>query len=907
LTNIYIENRSYEVKEGDNLLHACLNLGFNIPYFCWHPAMHSVGSCRLCAVKQFRDEKDTRGRIVMSCMTPVKDGMRISIDDEEVKTFRAGIIEMLMLNHPHDCPVCDEGGECHLQDMTLMTGHIYRRSRFKKRTYRNQYIGPFLNHEMNRCIHCYRCVRFYCDHAGGRDLGAFASQRVVYFGRHEDGVLENVFSGNLAEICPTGVFTDKTFKRHYTRKWDLQTAPSVCVHCGLGCNTLPGERYGTLRRIRNRYNGEVNGYYLCDRGRFGYEFVNHELRVRMPVLKKTAPHLPVSGDEKISNEKALEYLSHLLHFGAKVIGIGSPRASLEANYALRTLVGPENFYSGMSEREAGLIDTIIEILRSGPARTPSLRDAAGSDTVFILGEDVMNTAPMLGFSIRQSVSNKPVEAAREMGIHEWDDAAMRIVRQNERAPLYIAATGQTGLDDIAETTYRAAPDDLARLGFAVAHLLDKDSPPVPDLSDDLKQLAQTIAEALKNARRPLIVSGTGCGNESLIHAAANVARALCSIGLPASLCYAVPECNSLGLGLMGGSSIRQAFERAKSGDMETVIILENDLYRRADAESVDSFLGSIPNVVVIDHLNTRTALRGHAVLPSGTFAETGGTLVSNEGRAQRFFKVFTPAGPVEENWRWLCSLLSVSERAGGKTWKTTHDITAAMAEEMNFFSPAVEEGPPPEYRVRGQKIPRQPHRFSGRTSMNADKTIHEPKPPDDTDSALSFSMEGYEGTPPSSLLARYWFPAWNSVQSLNKFQDEIGGSLRGGDPGKRLIEPSATEKISYFNNIPRAFTAQDSKWLFIPLHHIFGSEELSILAPGVAELCPQPYVSLNSHDAARLGAEEGSEATISIKKRTFTLTVRIDQAIPSGLAGLPSLDGIIPPVMGGMSLGGGKQ
>ena len=195
--------------------------------------------------------------------------------------------------------------------------------------------------------------------------------------------------------------------------------------------------------------------------------------------------------------------------------------------------------------------------------------------------------------------------------------------------------------------------------------------------------------------------------------------------------------------------------------------------------------------------------------------------------------------------------------------------------------------------------------------MNADKIIHEPKPLDDADSPLSFSMEGYEGAPPSSLMARYWFPAWNSVQSLNKFQDEIGGALRGGDPGKRLLEPSTAEKISYFNNIPRAFTAQGSEWLFIPLYHIFGSEELSVLAPGVAELSPQPYVSLNSHDAARLGAEEGSEAVISIQKRTFALTVRIDQAIPPGVAGLPSgsplLEGIIPPVMGGISLGGGKQ
>ena len=267
MATIIVDGTSYEVEDGQNLLQACLTLGFNLPYFCWHPAMGSVGACRQCAVKQFKDENDTRGRIVMACMTPAANGTRISIKDPEAAAFRQQVIELLMTNHPHDCPVCDEGSECHLQDMTLMTGHDYRRYRFEKRTFRNQDLGPFVNHEMNRCIQCYRCVRYYRDYAGGRDFDNFVLHDTVYFGRHEDGVLESEFSGNLVEICPTGVFTDKTFQHHYTRKWDLQSAPSICTGCSLGCNTIASERYGTLRRIRNRYNGQVNGYFLCDRGR----------------------------------------------------------------------------------------------------------------------------------------------------------------------------------------------------------------------------------------------------------------------------------------------------------------------------------------------------------------------------------------------------------------------------------------------------------------------------------------------------------------------------------------------------------------------------------------------------------------------------------------------------------------
>jgi len=284
MAKILVDGKEYEVDGKTHLLHACLSVGLNLPYFCWHPALGSVGACRQCAVKQFKDEKDTRGRLVMACMTPATDGTRISIEDPEAREFRQSITEWLMVNHPHDCPVCDEGGECHLQDMTHMTGQVYRRYAGPKRTFRNQNLGPFINHEMNRCIQCYRCVRFYREYAGGRDLDAFNLRNQVYFGRHEDGVLQSEFSGNLVEVCPTGVFTDKTLKHHYTRKWDLQMAPSVCVHCAVGCNTIIAERGGLLRRIHNRYNSQVNGYFLCDRGRFGYGFVNSERRIRQPLL-----------------------------------------------------------------------------------------------------------------------------------------------------------------------------------------------------------------------------------------------------------------------------------------------------------------------------------------------------------------------------------------------------------------------------------------------------------------------------------------------------------------------------------------------------------------------------------------------------------------------------------------------
>ena len=179
MPTLYIDNKPYDISSGKNLLETCLTLGLDLPYFCWHPALGSVGACRQCAVKIYKDENDSKGRIVMSCMEPVTNNQRISIDDIEAKDFREMVISWLMTNHPHDCAVCDEGGSCHLQDMTVMTGHNYRDYRFTKRTHKNQYLGPFINHEMNRCIQCYRCVRFYKDYAGGNDLDVFASRSNV--------------------------------------------------------------------------------------------------------------------------------------------------------------------------------------------------------------------------------------------------------------------------------------------------------------------------------------------------------------------------------------------------------------------------------------------------------------------------------------------------------------------------------------------------------------------------------------------------------------------------------------------------------------------------------------------------------------------------------------------------------
>lgn len=876
MATLYIDDKPYEVKPGKNILETCLALGFDLPYFCWHPSLGSVGACRQCAIKVFKNDEDKTGRIIMSCMEPVTDKQRISISDTEATAFRSNVIEWLMTNHPHDCAVCDEGGSCHLQDMTVMTGHAYRRFRYKKRTYQNQNLGPFINHEMNRCIQCYRCVRFYRDYAGGHDLEAFASKNNVYFGRHEDGTLENEFSGNLAEVCPTGVFTDKTLKQHYTRKWDLTMAPSVCHHCSLGCNIIAGERYGGIRSITTRYNGDVNGYFLCDRGRFGYEFTNAPDRIRQPLINQQ----PVDA-QKIIDEVSQAVTSN------KVIGIGSPRASLQSNFALKAFVGEDNFYHGVSDDEHDLAELIIKILKEGPARTPSMREVEKADAIFILGEDLTNTAPMLALAVRQSVRQQPLEEVEKVHIPPWHDAAARELIQEKKGPLFIATVNGTKLDEVATETYHAAPDDIARIGYAVANLLDNSIPAVKNLSKESELLSQRIARLLSEAKRPVIISGMSCECATVIKAAANIAWALHKKNSRTGIVLTLPECNSMGLAMMGGHRLHSAFNAVLNGHADTVIIMENDLYRHGKAPVVDEFLKKSKQVIVFDHTPHATSEKAHILIPAGTFAESDGTLVNNEGRAQRFFQVHECSSLIQESWRWLLQIAGVADHQRMKPWKNFQDVSQALSNEEPFLKGVDGIAPPPDYRVAGQKIPREPHRYSGRTAMHANIHVSEEKPPEDPDSALSFTMEGFRGQPPSTMIPFFWSPGWNSVQSINKYQEEIGAALRGGDPGLRLIEPHGNGVPKYFTDLPDIFIPlKDHLWM-VPLHHIFGSEELSARGAAVAKRVPKSYVMINIQDAAELNIASGTELDFEIDRQAYHLPVEISASIPKGVAGMP--------------------
>ncbi len=603
----------------------------------------------------------------------------------------------------------------------------------------------------------------------------------------------------------------------------------------------------------------------------------HHARVR---AERSPGAWPIDSDE------ALSRASTLLSGAKRIIGIGSPRASLEANFALRTLVGPENFYAGVSKKEWRLSRLALDIMQSSPAKAASLLDVACSDAALILGEDVTQTAPRLALALRQSARQAALKAAAKMHIPHWDAAGVQNATQGEKGPVFIASASATRLDDIATGTYRASPDDIARLGFAVAHALDSASPPVPVLSSDLRALAAEIVGALRSADQPVVVSGSGCGSEAVMQAAANVAQALCRKGRTAKLALSGPECNSMGLALVGGENLQMAFDAVT--DRDAVMVLENDLYRRAAASAVDAFLKAAGSVIVIEHTEGATVDEADIVLPAATFAESDGTLVNNESRAQRFYSVMTPRGESRESWRWLRDLAIAIGRKGLEDWANLDAVDNALASALPVFAPVPEIAPPAGFRIAGERVARQPHRYSGRTSMFASVSVHEQPPPEDVDAPLAYSMEGFQGDPPSALIPRFWAPGWNSVQALNKFQEEIAGPLRGGDPGRTLIEPPAEAGRHYFTEVPRRAEASLGRTLFVPAHHIFGSEKLSALSPAIARLTPEPYAGISRDDANGMSIKAGDVVEVSIGSETARLPAKIIDTLPSGLVALPA-------------------
>ncbi|QCI24257.1 NADH-quinone oxidoreductase subunit NuoG [Buchnera aphidicola (Muscaphis stroyani)] len=887
MARIYVDSKVYHVNESDNLLQACLSVGLNIPYFCWHPLLGSLGACRQCAVTQYNNVEDQQGRLIMSCMTPVTDGSIISIHSNESKLFRRSIIELMMTNHPHDCPICEEGGHCHLQDMTVMTQHTKRNYRFKKRIHKSQYLGSFIKHEMNRCISCYRCVRYYKDYSDGTDFDVYGTSNNIYFGRLEDGSLESEHSGNLIEICPTGVFTDKTHSERYNRKWDMQYAPSVCQNCSVGCNLSIGERYGEIRKVENRYHKNINHYLICDLGRFGYSHTNLNIRPTNP-FKKIKNQLIL-----LKMNEAIELGSNFFKIHKRVIGIGSTRSSIENNFSLQELVGENNFSNGMLNKEKKCVKLILDAIQYSGLYIPSLKEIESYDAILVIGEDLTETSARIALAVRQAVKSKAQNIAEDKGIPKWHSVPISNICEHFRNSLYLLNTHETKLDNIATWCYFAPVHEQVRLACAIAHELDKKLPSVLNLENSLKIKAVEIAKKLMISKKSLIISGSHSFSSSIIKASINIAIAIKKNHINhVGLTLLTSSSNALGAELIGGMSIESALEKFKKREADGIIIMENDIYRSLPKNLCDNLFKYKNDILSIDSQCTETYKKSSLFFSATSFVESSGTLINFEGRAQRFFQVYNPSFYDDQNclldsWKWLHALKCKINNSS-INWVKLDDVISAYSKKYPILKKIKEEKSDSFLRINGQKISRSPNRLSGRTASYANISVHEPCQPEDINTMFSFSMEGYS-QPNKSIkhIPFTWFPEWNSPQSLNKFQKEVGRDLISGDSGVHLFKKNNLhEKNTYYHIIPKNFILK-KYWYIIPYYHLFGNEEMTQYSSIIRENSSLKYALISNKDRIKLGLKRDSIVHFNCLNKDYFLSVCFSKNLDENQIGLP--------------------
>jgi NADH-quinone oxidoreductase subunit G len=631
MPKLKIDNLEIEVPKGMKVIEAAERLGIIIPRFCYHAGLGPVGACRMCAVMFL--EGPVKG-VQMSCMTDAQDGMVVSTTHEEAIDFRRHVIEWLMMNHPHDCPVCDEGGHCLLQDMTVSGGHGIRRYLGKKRTFYDQYLGPFVQHEMNRCIHCWRCRRFYQDFAGYRDLGAMQIAYHTYFGRYKDGPLESPFSGNLIDLCPTGVYTDKP-SRFKGRRWDYQRGPSLCIHCSLGCHTITSARYREIVRLEARFSKDVNGYFICDRGRYGFYYANHPERPRRPRI----------GQEEVPWKKAIEAtvqkLSQIRQQNGplSIDSLGSSRSCLENQAMLKRfcqslgLPPPKYFETPSMERK---VSSAIRRLDRNLAI--SMREMEKADFILAVGADPVNEAPMLALAMRQAHRSGATIAVIDPRPVFLPFDFLHLPIPSWKIDLVLSGLVKKAVDR----------PTVERVGQAALHFYDA-IPTDDPVGSELQGRFDAIAQKLQKSRFPVIVCGIDIVRETTPSLTADHSLLVWAEKGRAGLFYLMPGASSFSASILSEDrSFLETIESIENGAVKGLIGMESDpFWFFHDQERLRKALEKLDLFLVMDYLPSEAAKRATIFMPTRTLSETETAFVNQEGRVQFSLAAHSGGIPIE--------------------------------------------------------------------------------------------------------------------------------------------------------------------------------------------------------------------------------------------------------------------
>ena len=674
MIRLTIDDREVEVEEGSTILEAAQTAGIDIPTFCYHKNLRPFGACRLCVV----EIEQMKGRLIPSCSTPATNGMMVRTNTSEIRHARRTLLELLLIHHPLDCPVCDKAGDCKLQD--LVYEYELTENRFQDTKFTNpiDHYSPLVERNTNRCVLCGMCARV-CDEVVGVSAISFVNRGFdTVIGTNFDRVLNCEFCGECVNICPVGALTDKLFK-YRARSWDLTEVKTICSYCSTGCTLTLGVKDNKIMRVVGDDTVGPNRGRLCAKGRFGYQYIVSPERIDSPYLRRKD-----GGLARVTWKEALERVVQGFtgikekHGAAAIGGICSDRLTNEEAYlfqkCMRIALGTNNVDHAGSFSYSGLLKGLKSSLGQ-PASALTLDSIRNADTFLVLRSNLSETHPVVAYQVNMAVKRDESRliVASDHTIKLNRSATISLVHKPNTEIALVNGLVKAIID---EKLYDETAVSSAAEGFeAFKNAADRSG------GDYGEQVTGVTQETVKGAARLLargkkvcILVSTGLGtlsdDEDLAHAVANLALLTGIIGREGSgVAFLGEKCNSQGVLDMGvrphylpglqdisDQTVRAAFEAAwkasvpdkpgqgalemlrgaEQGSIKALYLVgENPLVSYPDSHQTHRALGSLEFLVVQDQFLTPTALMADVVLPVASFAEKSGTYTNFERRVQR--------------------------------------------------------------------------------------------------------------------------------------------------------------------------------------------------------------------------------------------------------------------------------
>ncbi len=629
MITLEVDGRTVEVAKNSTVMDAANELGIHIPHFCYHRKLSIAANCRMCLVQVEKSPKP-----MPACATPVADGMKVWTHSEIAVNAQKGVMEFLLINHPLDCPICDQGGECQLQDLAVGFGGSSSRFHENKRVVVHKDLGPLVSaEEMSRCIHCTRCVRFGQEIAGIMELGMPGRGEHAEIMAFVGHTVDSELSGNMIDVCPVGALTSNPF-RYSARTWELSRRSSIAPHDSLGSNLVVQVKQNRVMRVLPRDNEDINECWLSDRDRFSYEGLNSSERLTTPMIKRDGRWLEVDWTA------ALEYVATELarihtSLGPAAIGaLATAQATSEELYLLQKLL--RSLGSGNVDFRLRQLDFSADSMHNGvPWLGMKVADLNSLDRILVIGSNLRKEQPLLAQRIRQAVKH---HGAKLSVINPHGDDFLVAVQNGMIVPPSVIASALAGVvKAAAQQTGAAVPAEIADV--------------------EVGAVARQIAESFLNGDSKAIFLGNLVQHspaKSRIHALAQMLAGI----VTSSIGVLGDGANSVGGYLSGaiptvepsGLNAREMIERPLNAYLllHTEVELDMSLPRLATAA-----MHSAELVVAMSPFRHQALDYAQVLLPVAPFTETAGTFVNSEGRTQTFQGVVPPLGETRPAWKVL--------------------------------------------------------------------------------------------------------------------------------------------------------------------------------------------------------------------------------------------------------------